>query len=42
MVAGRILFREGRWTTLDPERVVAEARGEAQALLGRFAKETVR
>ena len=32
MVAGRILYRTGTWTTLDPERVAGEARTEARAL----------
>jgi len=35
MVAGRILYRQGEWTTLDAERVTAEAREQARALLGR-------
>jgi cytosine/adenosine deaminase-related metal-dependent hydrolase len=32
MVAGRILYRTGTWTTLEPERVAAEARAEARKL----------
>ncbi len=32
MVAGRILYRGGTWTTLEPERVVREARTEARGL----------
>ena len=35
MVAGRILYRDGAWSTLDPERVVAEARAEALGLMRR-------
>ena len=35
MVAGRILYRDGTWTTLEPERVAAEARAEARALVRR-------
>ena len=35
MVDGRVLHARGRHTTLDVERVVAEARGEAAALLAR-------
>jgi 5-methylthioadenosine/S-adenosylhomocysteine deaminase len=35
MVAGRALYREGRWITLDPERVIAEARAEARGLVAR-------
>jgi 5-methylthioadenosine/S-adenosylhomocysteine deaminase len=35
MVAGRALYRDGAWTTLDAERVVAEARAEARALVER-------
>jgi 5-methylthioadenosine/S-adenosylhomocysteine deaminase len=35
MVAGRILYRDGTWTTLEPERVVAEAREEARGLIRR-------
>jgi len=36
MVAGRTLYRDGRWSTLDPERVVAEARAEARGLVRRM------
>ncbi len=32
MVAGRILYRSGTWTTLEPERVASEARTEARGL----------
>ncbi len=32
MVAGRILYRDGEWTTLDPGRVMAEARTAAREL----------
>jgi 5-methylthioadenosine/S-adenosylhomocysteine deaminase len=35
MVAGNILYRDGAWTTLDPGRVVAQARDEAEALVRR-------
>jgi len=35
MVAGRILYRDGTWTTLEPERVTAEARNEARGLVRR-------
>ena len=37
MVAGRILYRDGEWTTLEPERVLAEARAEARELARRAA-----
>ncbi len=32
MVAGRILYRTGTWTTLEPDRVASEARTEAREL----------
>jgi 5-methylthioadenosine/S-adenosylhomocysteine deaminase len=35
MVAGRVLYRDGAWSTLDPERAVADARAEALGLLRR-------
>ena len=35
MVAGRILYRGGEWSTLDPGRVVAEARSETRELVRR-------
>jgi len=35
MVGGRVLYRDGAWTTLDPEAVVAEARAERAGLLRR-------
>jgi 5-methylthioadenosine/S-adenosylhomocysteine deaminase len=35
VVAGRVLYRNGRWSTLDPDRVTAEARAEARALVRR-------
>ena len=35
MVAGRILYRDGSWTTLEPGRVAAEARVEARGLAAR-------
>jgi 5-methylthioadenosine/S-adenosylhomocysteine deaminase len=37
MVAGRILYRDGEWTTLEAERVLAEARAEARGLARRAA-----
>ena len=37
MVAGRVLYRDGAWATLDPQRVVADARAEAQGLMRRAA-----
>jgi 5-methylthioadenosine/S-adenosylhomocysteine deaminase len=35
MVAGRVLYRDGAWTTLDPAAVLAEARAELDGLLRR-------
>ncbi len=35
MVAGRVLYRDGAWTTLDPSAVAAEARAELSGLLRR-------
>jgi 5-methylthioadenosine/S-adenosylhomocysteine deaminase len=35
LVAGRALYRDGAWATLDPGRVADEARAEAAALLRR-------
>ena len=35
MVAGRVLYRDGAWATLDPERAAAEARAEARGLVRR-------
>jgi 5-methylthioadenosine/S-adenosylhomocysteine deaminase len=35
MVAGAVLYRNGQWSGLDPERVASEARKEAAALLRR-------
>ena len=35
MAAGRVLFRDGAWTTLDAERAVADARAEARGLMRR-------
>lgn len=35
MVAGRVLYRDGAWTTLDPAAVAANARAESRALLAR-------
>jgi 5-methylthioadenosine/S-adenosylhomocysteine deaminase len=37
MVAGRVLYRDGGFTTLDPAEVVAEARAERRGLLRRAA-----
>jgi 5-methylthioadenosine/S-adenosylhomocysteine deaminase len=37
MVAGRVLYRDGQWTTLDPGRVIADARMEARGLMRRVA-----
>jgi hypothetical protein len=36
MVAGRILYRDGAWSTLDPERAAADARAEALGLVRRM------
>ena len=35
MVAGRVLYRQGAWTTLDPRAVQADARAELAGLLTR-------
>jgi cytosine/adenosine deaminase-related metal-dependent hydrolase len=35
MVEGRVLYRDGQWTTLDPEAVVAQARAEARGVVRR-------
>ncbi len=35
MAAGRVLYRDGQWRTLDAERAAAEARAEARALVRR-------
>jgi cytosine/adenosine deaminase-related metal-dependent hydrolase len=35
MVAGRVLYRDGAWTTLDAARALADARAEADGLLRR-------
>jgi 5-methylthioadenosine/S-adenosylhomocysteine deaminase len=35
MAAGRILYRDGAWTTLDPDRTAADARAEIRGLLRR-------
>ena len=37
MVAGRVLYRDGAWSTLDPERAAADARAEARGLVKRVA-----
>ena len=36
MVAGRVLYRDGAWTTLDADRAAADARAEAQGLVRRM------
>jgi 5-methylthioadenosine/S-adenosylhomocysteine deaminase len=38
MVAGRVLYRDGAWSTLDPAAVLAEARSERQGLLRRAGR----
>lgn len=35
MVAGRVLYRDGAWSTLDPDAVLAESRHERRGLLRR-------
>ncbi len=35
MVAGRVLYRDGAWSTLDAERAAADARAEVKGLLRR-------
>jgi hypothetical protein len=35
VVAGRVLYRDRAWTTLDPEAVRADARAERSGLLKR-------
>jgi 5-methylthioadenosine/S-adenosylhomocysteine deaminase len=35
LVAGRVLYRDGTWSTLDAERAVADARAEAKGLVRR-------
>ena len=35
MVAGRVLYRDGAWATLDAPRAIADARAEAQGLVRR-------
>ena len=35
MVDGRILYRDGRWSTFDPDAVLREARQERRGLLRR-------
>ena len=42
MVAGKILYRDGTWSTLDAERAAADARSEAHALKQRLGSEAVR
>lgn len=41
MVAGRVLYERGRWSTLDPERAVADARAEARGLVRRAELESL-
>jgi cytosine/adenosine deaminase-related metal-dependent hydrolase len=36
LVSGRVLYREGTWTTLDAERAAGESRAEARRLRGRL------
>jgi len=38
MVEGRVLYRDGAWTTLDPAEVMAEARAERRGLLRRVER----
>jgi cytosine/adenosine deaminase-related metal-dependent hydrolase len=38
MVAGRVLYRDGEWTTLDPDRVARVAARESQDLRARVAR----
>jgi len=38
MVEGRVLYRDGAWTTLDPGAALAEARAERQGLLRRVER----
>jgi 5-methylthioadenosine/S-adenosylhomocysteine deaminase len=35
MVAGRVLYRDGEWTTLDAARAVSDARAEARGVVMR-------
>ena len=42
MVAGRVLYREGRWTTLDHERVLIEAREASRAVERRLVRTAAR
>jgi 5-methylthioadenosine/S-adenosylhomocysteine deaminase len=37
LVAGRVLYRDGRWTTLDPESIHAQAGAETRGLARRVA-----
>ena len=39
MVAGRVLYRDGAWTTLDAARAVSDARAEARGLVRRAETE---
>jgi len=36
MVAGRVLYEDGAWTTIDPERAIADANAEALGLARRM------
>ncbi len=38
MVAGRVLYRDGAWSTLDPDRAAADGRAEARGLVKRVAQ----
>jgi len=38
MVAGRTLYRDGAWSTLDPDRVARDARAEARGLVARVGR----
>jgi 5-methylthioadenosine/S-adenosylhomocysteine deaminase len=42
MTAGRILYRDGAWSTLDPERTLADASAEAGGLLRRVGNRAAR
>lgn len=42
LVAGRALYERSAWATLDPQRVVAEARAEAAGLVRRAEREGLR
>ena len=40
LVAGRVLYRNGEWPTLDAARAISDARAEAVGLLGRAQTES--